>query len=241
MNTSGNQSTYRARTKFENIFTRSAADGKSSAETKNERILHHSGLFVWGTRSQVLDVCIKNSATLSAKDSSPPRHMSNTQSEKISGCVASWMCFEHVALASSSWASLQPCHCTRLTPACCFFSTYAAPAGLPPKVTHDPVAWKKGFLKIHGMVHPAATRTHTDECTLYIYLYSVLYSSILLTTFMNSWEGKNVREKIGYYFSSVRNPVAISHVQETLSSAEDMLICAFQVQDPQDQSRHFSA
>lgn len=114
----------------------------------------------------------RNAAALSAKDSSPPWHKSYTQSANVSGWVVSWRCFEQMALASSSWASLQPCDCAKFIPVWFFFFKYAAPAGLPPKVAHDPVASKRH--NIHFMVwnimewygnrvrvQPASMRTHT--------------------------------------------------------------------------------
>ena len=159
----------------------------------------------------------RNAAALWAKDSSPPWHKSYTQSANVSGWVVCWRCFEQMALASSSWASLQPCDCTILVPVWCFFSKYAAPAGLPPKVTHDPGASKQGFWKFmawYGMVWNGMETgfKYTQHHFLHIYICNHMYISIDLTALTNSWEGKSVRENLGYYTSSVRNPVRVSHV-----------------------------
>ena len=108
-------------------------------------------------QSHVLDSSSgkRNAAAASATDSSPPWHMSNTQSKNICGWRFSWRCLEHMAAAASSWASLHFCVSSKLVPARCFFSKYAEPAGLPPKVTHDPGASKQGcwdFMAWHGTV-----------------------------------------------------------------------------------------
>ena len=76
---------------------------KVRRQQKKERVFASAQTVCLGysLRRWIPQAAKKNAAALWAKDSSPPRHVSNTQSAKISGCVVSWKYFEHMARASS--------------------------------------------------------------------------------------------------------------------------------------------
>ena len=94
----------------------------------------------------------RNAAALWAKDSSPPWHKSYTQSANVSGWVVCWRCFEQMALASSSWASLQPCDCTILVPVWCLLLQVCGPSWAATQGHPRSRCLKTRLLKIHGMV-----------------------------------------------------------------------------------------